>query len=397
MQFDLSGKKVLVTGGTGFIGGRLVERLVLECNADVRVLVHNFAHVPRIARFPVEMVHGDVTKFDDVERAVRGCEIVVHCAYGNQGSKKMRRLVNVEGTRNVMEAALHAGVRRVVHLSTAMVYGIMTDGDIDETVPKRYSGDVYADSKLDAEKIAFRYVEQGLPVVVIQPTAVYGPFASVWTVRVLQRLKIGQMILVNGGEGLHNVVYIDDVVSAILLAAVKKEAVGEAFLISGEQPITWRDFYGRYERMLGISATVSMSAAEAEAYYRKRQKHRGLLKEVIHILYEEPSVRERILQTREIAALKGIASFLLPEQVKRSLKGRIMSNSRSVQITLKEERPIHPLSPSQIRFYALKKRVHIDKARRILGYRPAFDFESGMRLTEQWARWANLLDIGKGL
>ncbi len=117
-QFDLSGKRVLVTGGTGFIGGRLVERLILEHKADVRVLVRNFARVPRIARFSVEMLYGDVTNPSDVERAVDGCEVIFHCAaLGSKGSKEIRRLVNVGGTRNVLEAARHAGANRVVYLS----------------------------------------------------------------------------------------------------------------------------------------------------------------------------------------------------------------------------------------------------------------------------------------
>ncbi|KPL25195.1 MAG: hypothetical protein AMJ93_00735 [Anaerolineae bacterium SM23_84] len=395
-QFDLSGKRVLVTGGTGFIGGRLVERLILEHKADVRVLVRNFARAPRIARFSIEMVHGDVTKPGDVERAVAGCEIVFHCAYGNQGSREMRRLVNVEGTENVLAAALQAGVKRVVHLSTLMVYGATSDGDLDETAPRRYSGNSYADTKLDAEKVAFDYVERhSLPVAVLQPTVVYGPFAPVWAVGVLHRLKTERMILVNGGNGLCNAVYIDDAVSAILLAAVREEAVGEAFLICGEQPITWRDFYSRYARMLGAAEMVSMSAAELlEAYSAQEQrKTRGILRETLSILREEPLVRQRILRTSEAALLTKVARSLLPKQIRQSLKRRLKSNDRASQprTAPEGEKPIRPMRPSVVQFYAPKTRVCIDKAKRILGYQPTFDFESGMRLTEQWARWANLL------
>jgi nucleoside-diphosphate-sugar epimerase len=395
-QFDLSGKRILVTGGTGFIGGRLVERLVLEGDSDVRVLVRNFAHASRIARFPIEMVHGDVTKPGDVERAVSDCEVVIHCAYGNSGSKEMQRLVNVAGTENVLAAALHAGVKRVVHLSTVAVYGTTPDGDLDETALRRYSGGVYADSKLDAENIALDYARRhGLPVAVLQPTVVYGPFAPVWTVNVLRQLKTGRMILVNGGNGLCNPVYVDDVVSAILLAAVKEEAVGEVFLISGEQPVTWRDFYGRYERMLGTSRTVSMSVPEAEAYYaRKQRRVNGVIKETLSILQEEPLVRQRLLRTSQVTALMRIARLLLPKQIRQSFKSRV---SRSItggqsQTVPEGKKPIHLLDPSLVQFYAAKTRVRIDKAKRMLNYQPLFDFESGMELTEQWAKWANLLD-----
>ena len=394
MQFALSGRQVLVTGGTGFIGGRLVERLVLECNADVRVLVRNYARVSRIARFPIELVPGDVTQPDDVERAASGCEVIFHCAYGNSGSDRMRRLVNVEGTRNVLEAALHSGAERIVQISTLLVYGITSNGDLDETAPRRYSGHVYSDSKLDAEKLAFDCVEKhGLPVAILQPTAVYGPFDLGWTIGVLQTLKTGRMILVNGGNGLCNAVYVDDVVSAMLLAAVKEEAVGEAFLISGEQPVTWRDFFDRYAHMLAISGTVSMSAAEAKAYSAKRQKRTSIVKETLSILREEPLVRRRVLQTREANALMKIIRLLLPKQIHQSLKRQIGISERDCPLEAASvgEKPIHPLDPYMVQFYATKTRVRVDKAKRMLGYQPDFDFESGMRLTEEWARWANLL------
>jgi nucleoside-diphosphate-sugar epimerase len=395
-QFDLSGKRVLVTGGTGFIGGRLIERLVSECGADVRVLVRDFAHVSRIARFSIEMIYGDMTEMGAVERAVDGCELVFHCAYGGAANRETQRLSNVEGTRHVLEAALHVGVERVVHLSSLMVYGATPDGDLDETAPRRYTGAVYSDTKLDTEQMAFEYVEKhGLPVAVLQPTAVYGPFGGYWTADTLQRLKTERTILINGGDGLCNAVYIDDVISAILLAAVKEEAVGEAFLISDGQPVTWRDFFDRYARMVGTAEMVNMSAAEALEICRaqRQRKARGLVRETLSVLQDEPLIRRRLLRTSELAALQKIARSLLPEPSRQSLKRRIGGGDTTnrPQARPEGEKPMTAISPSVVQFYAAKTRVRIDKAQRLLGYRPVFDLDSGMRLTEQWARWANLL------
>src|SRR3970040_2189076 len=123
----LSGKRILVTGGTGFIGSRLIERLALEGNAKARVLVHYPAHPARVARWPFEMIGGDVLNPADVERAAEGCEIIFHCAYGTSPDETIQRRVNVEGTKNVLYAGLRPKAKRIIHFSTLLVYGVTAD------------------------------------------------------------------------------------------------------------------------------------------------------------------------------------------------------------------------------------------------------------------------------
>jgi nucleoside-diphosphate-sugar epimerase len=397
-QANLSGKRVLVTGGTGFVGGRLVERLVQECHAEVRVLVHNFAKAIRVARYPVEMAYGDLTRPDEVSRAVEGCEIVFHCAYGNRGQEESRRAVNVQGTGNVLEAALRQKVKRIVHLSTVVVYGWDSpEGELNEGSPKRYTEEFYASSKRQAEELVNDYVHKhGAPAVILQPTAVYGPSATPWTVDVLQWLKTERVILVNGGSGLCNAVYIDDLITAILSAAVQEHVIGESFLISGEKPVTWKEFFCRFEHMLGFASTVEMSMAEAEAYYASKQPKIGsLLPEAVRILREEPLVYSRLRHTREIATLVKIARTLLPVQMQGPLKKRPARNGRTGKVAQADRevvgKPVQLLRPYMIHYYASKARVSIDKAKRLLNYRPQFDFETGMERTAQWVQWANLL------
>ncbi|MFL6196275.1 MAG: NAD-dependent epimerase/dehydratase family protein [Thermoanaerobaculia bacterium] len=389
IQGALAGRKVLVTGATGFIGGRLIERLVVEHGAEVTALVRNLAAAARLARFPVTVARGDVTHPANLATAIQGCEVVFHCAYGTSGSQKHRGWVNREGTRRVLEASRAAGVSRIVYLSTLMVYGQTEDGDLDESAPRKRFGNVYSDSKLEAERIA---LTSGLPVSVLQPTAVYGPYGGVWTEAVIRSLKSGRQILVNGGDGLGNAVYVDDLVSAMLLAAVKESAVGEAFLISGEEPVTWRELYGFFERMQGTERrTVDMTDAEALAYWRRWKRGQPrMVGEALRILKSEQPVRERIERTREGVWLREMASTVLPEAWQQRIKARLASGGRPSRPAA-AELPIHPLTPQMIGFFRARTRVRIDKARRLLGYRPAFDLETGMDLTEKWARWANLL------
>jgi nucleoside-diphosphate-sugar epimerase len=167
---------------------------------------------------------------------------------------------------------------------------------------------------------------------VLRPTCVYGPFGFAFTIYPLEELSSRRVALVNGGDGLVNPVYIDDVVDALLLAATAPQAIGEVFLVSGAEPVTWKDFYGSYERMLGACATVSKTVEELRECSRieKEAQHR-----------QPPS-------------------FDIPSE--------------------------HMLA-----FYASKTVFRIDKARERLGYQPRFDLEKGMRVTETWARWAGLI------
>jgi nucleoside-diphosphate-sugar epimerase len=394
---DLRGRKVLVTGASGFIGGRLVERLVrhhVRRGADVRALIRNPSSAARLARFPIDFQMGDVTNSADLDKAMAGRSLVFHCAYGTSGSQKHRAWVNKVGTERVLEAAYRAGSLRVVYLSTLMVYGRTGDGDLDETAPRRRFGNAYSDSKLEAERIALQYSRSGrMPVAVLQPTAVYGPYGGVWTAGPLQTLKTGRMILINGGEGLANAVYVDDLVSAMLLAAVKDEAVGEAFLISGPEAVPWRELYERFSGLLGEgpARTVSMSVDEARAFYEKHRRETSHVhQELLRQFKQDQGFRDRLMATRELFALRELASSVLPEALQTRIKGRMSGGGRPPG-PIDHGLPIHPLTPELIDFYTPKTRVRIDKARRLLGYEPAFSLERGMDLTGQWARWAGLV------
>ncbi len=329
---DLRGRLVLVTGGTGFIGGRLVEKLALEHGARVRVLARDLARACRAARCDVELVAADVTDRAAVEHAARGCDAVFHCAYGNRGTAEEQRAVNVGGTAAVIDATLAAGVRRLVHVSTVAVYGPIADGDLDETTPYGPPGDVYAATKAEGERLALAaHGRDGLSVAVVQPTVVYGPFGPVFTIDPLAQLASRRVVLVDGGAGLCNAVYVDDCADALVLAATRAAAGGEVFLVSGAAPVTWRRFYDAYERMLGVAATFAMPADELRALAAERE--------------------------RDGAGDGG---------------------------------PFRVPGPPSIHFFAARTRVRIDKAERLLGYRPRFDLERGMRRTEAWARWAGL-------
>jgi len=388
------GMRVLVTGGTGSIGGHLVERLVMDYNAEVRVLVRDFARTSRIARFPIQMVPGDVTDAIAVHKAMEGCDIVFHLAYGNRGSPSLRKRETVQGTKNVLEAALRHKLKRVVNVSTISVYGKTKDGDLDESAPRKYSNRVYANSKLKAEKLAFHYFRKyGLPVSIIQPTIVYGPFIKGWTIEVIERLKMGRVILPEEGKGLCNAVYVDDVVKAMLLAATRDEAVGEAFLISAKEPVTWRDFYSAYEQMLGVKSTILASQSDiADLKKRYKQEH-ATLHQIVTALRRR-DVLMWLTQLPAVEKIYKLAEAIIPPSRWERLKYRVVLSENPIEQSqpgVFEGKPFKPLTDFQAWELRARTRVMIDKAKRLLGYEPSFDLEQGMKLTEMWVKYSNLV------
>ena len=349
---SLRGKRVLVTGGTGFIGGRVVEKLILEHAAAPRVLARKLTTATRVGRFDVEIFPGDVTNRASVTKAMEGCDVVIHCAYGNEGDHDHQRAVNVDGTTIVASEALHAGVRRMVHVSTIAVYGRTPDGDVDESTPLADGGDHYSKTKREAEQILQdQHGNNALSFTIIRPTCVYGPYGLAFTIDPIQQLSSRQVVLVNGGEGLCNAIYVDDLADGILLAAVEPAASGETFLMTAETPLTWRAFYAAYERLLGRQSTIEMTVEEARAYARREAERKA---------WEE--------QSSERLRRMGVAHQIKP----RPELFRVPSE--------------HGLA-----FYSARTRFRIDKAKRLFGFQPAFSFADGIELTGQWARWAGLI------
>lgn len=349
----LRGAKVLVTGASGFIGGRLVDRLILEEGADVRALVRDFSHAAWLSRVPVEMIAGDVTDAAAVDRAVAGCTHVFHCAHSGVGIWDLDHAVNVTGTEALFRACVAHGVKRLVHLSTVAVMGPTPPDGADETFVCRKTGlDSYSDTKLEGEELALRYFrEQHLPVVILRPTAVYGPRSPAWTLGPLARIRAGIERLINGGGGLAHPVHVDNMVDAMLLAATADGVTGEVFIISDGVPVTWREFYSHHASWLGVEL-------------RSRPAWRAHLWESLMGRWER--------------AAPLLVRFLFTAENDK-MRRQAVSFSRQI---LFGGRP--RLQHIWVDFFAHRGRLNIDKARAKLGYRPRVALAEGMEETRRW-------------
>ncbi len=331
---ELRGKRALVTGATGFIGGHLADRLLRE-GVHVRAFVRDPAKASQLAAQGAEIFVGDITRPATLPPALQGCQILFHAAayVGESGDREAVWAVNVDGTRNVVQAAVDTGLERFVHVSSCAVYGSPQRFDIDESTPTRLKGEVYHDSKLAAEQIVFQaYREQDLPVVVARPSQVYGPGSRQFTIRPVELIKAGRMILIDGGRHLCKPVYIDSVVEGLLRCAQVDEAVGQAINLTDGIGVPWRDFFGYYGKMLGVERFPSLPYPVAW---------------VLALTFE----------------------------LRAAMKGKRASLNR---------RAIHSLRSSNS-FSNLK-------ARQLLGWEPVVSLDEGMRRTAAWLKENGYLD-----
>ena len=356
----LRGKRILVTGATGFIGNRLVERLILQENAEVVALVHQFRNASRLARFPLRMIGGDVRDAGLVRNAAEGCHAIVHCAVSFTGKPMDNRAVTVEGAGNVCEAAKTLGLARLVHFSTFSVYGVTAPGPLTEDSPKEPGNDAYGASKLEAEQLVQGYQTRGLPVTILQPTVVYGPW-SFWSTYAARQLVEGNPALPEDGAGLCNAVYVDDVVDAVLLSLQRDTAVRGPFLISAAAPIAWRDYYAAHGAAIPGSAILGLTNEELAALTRPAPR---------------PTAAKRISAGKVISRIREVVAEVPgARRVYRFFKGKKVVPRRL------------PLA-EHLSLLASRSVVQIDRARKELGYEPQFDLSQGGKITADWLRWA---------
>jgi dihydroflavonol-4-reductase len=225
---------VLVTGGAGYIGSRLAERLLLDGDS-VRILDQRTESAVHLAELGVEVRQGDVLDSAALRAALEGCDRLFHVAAIFEmwlPDPKAYYRVNVDGTVKVLEAALELGVRRVVHTSSAVTIGERQGqvGD-EDTAHRKYFLSDYERSKYLGEQSALEMGERGLNIVCVNPTSVYGPGQTRHMTEALIHFLNGRLPAVV--DSLLNFVYIDDVVQGHLLAMERGE-VGQRYILGGE-------------------------------------------------------------------------------------------------------------------------------------------------------------------
>lgn len=323
--------RALVTGATGFTGGHLAREL-LRRGRTVRVLVRDRAKGRALEALGMEIAEGDLVDAAAVARASEGCDVVYHIAAMYREARHADSVyhdVNVGGTRNVLDGAARGGVGRVVHCSTVGVHGDVA-APADESAPFS-PGDIYQDTKLEAELLARDRFQGGLPGAIFRPVGIYGP-GDTRFLKLFRTIANGSFRMIGSGSVLYHMTYIDDLVDGIIRCGEHPGAVGQTYILAGPRYTTLEE----------------LASAVAGAVGRKPPKGRIPL-------------------------------------------APMMLAARACETICKPLAIEPPLHRRRLDFFIKDRGFSSAKATREIGYRPVVDLAEGFSRTAQWYREQKLI------
>lgn len=315
----------MVTGATGFIGGRLACRLATEEGAVVTGTGRSINDVPNLEEAGVSLAYGELLDFPRMRALLEGQDLIFHVAAWlgpRHGGRDMAWPLNVFATLNLLRGAAAAGVTRFIHTSSIAAYGPPAPGTevLTEATPvdPRQAG-IYGRTKAEGELKALALAQEvGLELVIVRPGMVYGPGSYSWSKRMVQLLQNRVPVIFGEGNGLAYQVFIDNLVDGMILAAKAPSAAGEDFHFVDPQ-VTWWEWFGAYGAMCGCS----------------------------------------------------------PVQIPLWLSRLLLRVGERLPLGLSIDRDL-------LRFYTAGTRYSMEKAQRLLGYQLEVDFAEGMARTQAW-------------
>ncbi len=321
--------RILVTGGTGFTGTALCRRLARDGHDVIALDYKAGVADDELTSLGVRIEIGSVTDRDLVDRVTAGCERVFHLAAAfrlvNLGKDEYRH-INVEGTRYVLESALRHEVGRVVNCSTCGVHGNVERPPADENAPIA-PADFYQQTKWEGELVAQEFLERGLWVSTVRPTAIYGPGDPERFAMIFRRVARGRFAFLGNGNTLYHPVFVENLVDGFLLAAERDVARGQPYLIGDDRALPIRELVERVGEALNVD--VRMTFLPFAPFYATAA--------AVELLYKPLPMEPPIFRRR-------------------------------------------------LDWFRQNRSFDIGKARRELGYTPAVDLPTGLTITGAWYR-----------
>lgn len=326
---------VVVTGATGFTGTHLV-RTLLGHGHDVVAFTRRQSDTAALRSMGARCIPVKLHDLDSVTNGFRQVGKVdrvfsVAAAFRSQHADLAEfRRVNVEGARNVLEAGVAAGSRRLIHCSTVGVQGEIEEPPAKESY-RTAPGDVYQSTKLEGERIAVGMAQDGAPVVVVRPVGIYGP-GDTRFLKLFRSIARGRMVMIGSGETLYHLTYVTDLVNGMVLASEHDDARGEVFTLGGPRYTTLNELMAR------VAKAIGKSPPKLRVPYAP--------------VYAASVVCDRVCRAIGVDP---------------------------------------PLYPRRVEFFSKDRAFDISKARRMLGYEPEVDLDEGLARTAEWYRKQGLL------
>jgi nucleoside-diphosphate-sugar epimerase len=357
-------RKFAILGAGGFIGYRLTEYLLLNNLATPRPVVRNFTSMARLSKFDLDIGVADAVDASALTQVITGCETVFHCVVGN-------RKTILDSLKATYLACRRAGVGRLVYLSSAVVHGQnIRPGSEEESPLIKKQPFEYNVSKVRAEELLRSMASDGaVACVVLRPSIVFGPRSTQWTAGIAHHLLTGKAYLVDGGNGICNTVFIDNLVEVMALCAIHPRAKGHTFLVKDAERVTWRQFYAAIAEALSVdlrcvpSVTIDTSSGVPPRSEKLQRAARWMwdsrLGRAAKELMRSPETRTKL------------RSWVQGELVARDASaGRIVVDPRLVELQKCQ--------------YELPSQRLAD----VLDYRPSIGFDEACRRTAEWLRFA---------
>jgi nucleoside-diphosphate-sugar epimerase len=245
----------IITGATGFIGKAITQKL-FDNGKNVTAFVRRTSNIEYLKNNNIPFVYGDLNDLDSLKKAFKGHKVLIHAAgfVSDWGKKKDYIKANYIGIKNVLEACIESGIKRVVYFSTVDVYGGIRNVVINEKMPLKGSiPGWYPKSKILAEKFVRDYMENNLlDISIVYPSWVYGEGDQHFIPEIIQALKDGSMMFFRKcGNHVLDIVYLENLVAAILYILENDQTIGNRFILSDNPKIKFRDFVNTIANLIG--------------------------------------------------------------------------------------------------------------------------------------------------
>ena len=372
--------KIAIFGASGFVGSALVERLFFDKGYDFKALIHSFGNAAQLARLPLTLAPVDVLDFNQINKALAGCNVVVNCSRGNTQTM-------IKGLKNIIKASKHNKIEKFIHIGSIAIYGSNPPAESSsETATPNPGTNSYGAMKLKQDEMIFDLHVSGIPSMILCPSNISGPY-SVFVLGAVEKLFSNEIVLVDDGKYPTNLIHVDNLVAAILTAIESDKGWGERYFINEIEKTTWKEFFEELKEMLGLNIELeSVSRDEVLQEMEKTKRKSSFASNIGHLMSRD--VRNALSVFPAFKKFDEFASntfFALNPDMQKKLRQKLKGPTIITKETNKRnlENPYIKVQVRQV-FHSPEKIISK------INYTPFLDYQHRRESTESWLNFINI-------